>query len=49
VELRLSDLHSPEQITGSMRKEGYDAPSHETIYRYTPRHHKILSGAFTRT
>jgi transposase, IS30 family len=37
VELRLSDLHSPEQITGSMRKEGYDAPSHETIYRYIAR------------
>ena len=34
VESRLRGLHSPEQVSGAMAKEGFDAPSHETIYRY---------------
>lgn len=34
VEARLRELHSPEQVSGAMAKEGFDAPSHETIYRY---------------
>lgn len=34
VESRLSLLHSPEQISGSMALEGFDAPSHESIYQY---------------
>jgi transposase, IS30 family len=34
VESRLRELHSPEQISGAMAKEGLVAQSHETIYRY---------------
>ena len=31
VEARLHLLHSPEQICGAMRKDGWEAPSHEAI------------------
>jgi len=37
VEERLIKNHSPEQISGTIRKEGRDAPSHETIYQYVER------------
>ena len=31
VEARLHQLHSPEQICGAIRKDGWEAPSHEAI------------------
>lgn len=34
VEARLRLLHSPEQISGAMAREGFDAASHELIYQY---------------
>jgi len=34
IECRLRELHSPEQVSKAMFREGLDAPSHETIYRY---------------
>ncbi len=37
VEARLHLLHSPEQICGAMRKDGWEAPSHEAIYGYINR------------
>jgi IS30 family transposase len=40
VESRLRQLHSPEQISGAMAKEGLVAPSHEAIYRYIVRDKK---------
>lgn len=40
VESRLRELHSPEQISGAMVKEGLAAPSPETIYRHIVRDKK---------
>ena len=40
VETRLRLLHSPEQISGSLRRENGDTVSHETIYRYITRDKK---------
>ena len=37
VEARLHQLHSPEQICRAMRKDGWEAPSHEAIYSYIAR------------
>jgi IS30 family transposase len=34
VEWRLGQLHSPEQISGALRREGLGAVSHETIYAH---------------
>ena len=40
VEARLRMLHSPEQISGSLRRENSETISHETIYRYIARDKK---------
>ena len=37
VEACLHQLHSPKQICGAMRKDGWEAPSHEAIYSYIAR------------
>lgn len=40
VETRIRLLHSPEQISGSLRRDYGDTVSHETIYRYIARDKK---------
>lgn len=40
VEARLRLLHSPEQISGSLRRDNSETISHETIYRYIARDKK---------
>jgi transposase, IS30 family len=38
IKQRLEEYHSPEQISGRMKREGFDAPSYETIYRMIYKH-----------
>jgi transposase, IS30 family len=45
VKQRLEQYHSPEQLSGRMKREGLDAISHETIYQMIYANHQGL-GAF---
>jgi transposase, IS30 family len=45
VKQRLEQYHSPEQLSGRMKREGLDAVSHETIYQMIYANHQGL-GAF---
>jgi transposase, IS30 family len=47
VERRLRLRYSPEQISGSLRKEGLDRVSHETIYRYVREDKKAGGDLYT--
>lgn len=40
IDERLVLHHSPEQISGALKKDGVDAPCHETIYQYVYRDKK---------
>lgn len=46
IEERLVRHHSPEQITGALRKQGVDAPCHETIYQYIQQDKKAGGSLF---
>ena len=37
VEARLRSFHSPEQISGQLKEEGFGAPSHQSIYGHVAR------------
>jgi len=46
VEAKLRDFHSPEQINGQLKKEGFEAPSHQAIYDYVARDRKAGGDLF---
>jgi len=46
VEKRIKKFHSPEQISGRLKKEGFEAPSHQAIYDHVARDRKAGGDLF---
>jgi IS30 family transposase len=47
IKQRLKQYHSPEQICGRIKREGFESPSHETLYQMIYANHQGL-GAYRR-